>query len=178
MLYLIDANVLMTAHNTYYAIDAVPEFWTWLVHHGSAGRIKIPREIFAEVKDGGTDKEKDILYDWVQDADNKDAILLKEDVDPTLVRKVTEEGYAVDLNDVEIEKIGRDPFLIAYALASPADRLVVTTEVSKPSKQRANRQLPDVCKLFGITCIDTFQLTKALRFSTNWDGSEKGDESR
>ena len=27
MLYLLDANVLITAHNLYYPIDAVPEFW-------------------------------------------------------------------------------------------------------------------------------------------------------
>ena len=30
--------------------------------------------------------------------------------------RLTEEGYAPDLTDVEIEEIGRDPFLIAYAL--------------------------------------------------------------
>ena len=172
MLYLIDANVLMTAHNSYYAIDAVPEFWTWIAHHGSAGRIKIPREIFDEVKDGGTDKESDMLYEWIQDANNKACVLLKEKVDADLVRTVIEEGYASDLNDVEVEKIGRDPFLIAYALASPADRIVVTTEVSQPKKQRANRKIPDVCKQFGVDCIDTFQLSKALKFSTNWkDGS-------
>jgi len=27
MLYLLDANVVITAHNTYYGLDAVPEFW-------------------------------------------------------------------------------------------------------------------------------------------------------
>ena len=27
---LLDANILIVANNTYYPIDAVPEFWDWL----------------------------------------------------------------------------------------------------------------------------------------------------
>lgn len=30
MLYLLDANVLIAAKNSYYAFDRVPEFWEWL----------------------------------------------------------------------------------------------------------------------------------------------------
>lgn len=30
MLYLIDANILITANNNYYPVDAVPEYWAWL----------------------------------------------------------------------------------------------------------------------------------------------------
>lgn len=50
--------------------------------------------------------------------------------------------------------IGRDPFLIAYASVS-ADRVVVTKEVSKPSKQGANRKIPDVCNDLGVKCISS-----------------------
>jgi len=55
-------------------------------------------------------------------------------VDIPLVSKVTDEGYAPDLTDDEVEKIGRDPFLIAYALAAVGERCIVTTEVSKPAE--------------------------------------------
>ena len=168
MLYLIDANVLITAQNLYYSLDAVPEFWEWLVHQAEKGVVKMSREIFDEVKDGGTDKEKDPLYEWIQTPEVKNSLLLKEKPDLLLVRKVTEEGYANDLNDVEIEKIGRDPFLIAAALRAPSDRIVVTTETSEPKKQRANRKVPDVCKQFGAQCIDTHQMTKLLAFTTSW----------
>ena len=50
MLYLLDANVLITANSTYYAIDQVPEFWSWLHHQGTLGLVKLPREIMEEVK--------------------------------------------------------------------------------------------------------------------------------
>jgi hypothetical protein len=42
------------------------------------------------------------------------------------LNEVLAAGYAPDLNDSEIEEIGQDPFLIAYALANPGDRTIVT----------------------------------------------------
>ena len=80
---------------------------------------------------------------------------------------VTEQGYAPDLNDAEIQKVGRDPFLIAYALANPSERVVVTTEHSKPSRLRANRHLPDVSNDFSVRCINTFELIRELDFKAN-----------
>lgn len=56
------------------------------------------------------------------------------------------EGYAPDLSESEIEKIGKDPFLIAYALAS-SDRVVVTKEVPAPRKTRGNRKNPTFARL-------------------------------
>jgi hypothetical protein len=41
------------------------------------------------------------------------ALLLDEAVEVALVQQVVSAGYAPNLSDDEIEKIGRDPFLIA-----------------------------------------------------------------
>lgn len=84
------------------------------------------------------------------DTKTETALRFAEDVDIALVRRVTEEGYAVDLTDIEIEEIGRDPFLTAYALADPENRVIVTTERTKPRAQRKNRKVPDVCAQIGI----------------------------
>lgn len=169
MLYLLDANVLITAHHLYYPVDAVPEFWDWLAHQGEAGNIKMPIETFEEVKDGSNDADKDLLYAWVQDDAHKAAILFDGDVERQLVQQVTGQ-YAPDLTDDELEAIGRDPFLIAHALADPGNRCVVTTEVSKPTWKRQNRKIPDVCRDVGVQCCDTFTMLRALQFSTRWRG--------
>ena len=58
---------------------------------------------------------------------------------------------------------------IAHAPAAPSDYCVVTTEVSKPRKQRQNRRIPDVCNTLGIRCIDTFTMLKELQFRTDWN---------
>jgi hypothetical protein len=165
VLYLFDANVLITASNTYYPIDQVPEFWAWVHHQGNAGHIKMPLEIIEEILAGN--KDDDPLLAWIKDAANKEALLLDETVDQAIVNIVVENGYAKDLTDDEIEEIGRDPFLVAYATTS-SDRCVVTTEVSAPSKKRQNRRIPDVCIAFGVPWCNPFKVNRELGFKTGW----------
>jgi hypothetical protein len=166
MLYLLDASVLITAHNLYYPIDAVPEYWEWLVHVGNQGLVKMPFEIFDEVTDG-PNGEKDPLFAWLQQDATRDALLLPDIVEPAVVQLVIVDGYAPDLTDDQIDQIGRDPFLIAYALSGP-ERCVVTVETSEPKKQRQNRKIPDVCKSIGVACCNPFELNRTLGFRTNW----------
>lgn len=163
MLYLLDANVFITAKNTYYPIDRVPEFWEWLVYQGGQGNIKIVQEVYDEINGGDDD-----LSLWAKEDETVNALLLDEAVDVDLLREVTEQGYANDLTDDEVEKLGRDPFLIAYAMSDIESRTVVTTEVSSTKKQRANKRVPDVCNNFNVICIDTFKLGSELNFSTDW----------
>jgi hypothetical protein len=165
-MHLLDANVLITAHNAYYSLEQVPKFWDWLREKGEAGLIKMPCEIFEEIKDGSTDEDVDLLYGWISEDRNKDALLLDEEPDPALVKQVVENGYGQNLTDDELEEIGRDPFLIAYALVDVIDRVVVTTETSRPSAKRQNRKIPDVCSELGVQCCNTFVLTKKLGFKT------------
>ncbi len=169
MLYLLDANVLIDANRDYYPINSVPEFWEWLVQMGENGVVKMPIEVYEEINEGNKKKEKEnALIKWAKDPITESALLFDEEVDAELVSKVIDVGYASNLTDDEVEKIGRDPFLIAYALVSPKDRCVVTTEVSKPKRLRANRHIPDICNDFKISCCNTFKFLKDLGFSTNW----------
>lgn len=163
MIYLLDANVLIDANRDYYPTDRVPEFWDWLVHQGQAGSVKMPIEIYEEIREGN-----DQLALWAKEDGVETALLLDEPADPALVSQITEQGYAPDLTDDEIVKIGRDPFLISYALADTGNRTIVTTEVSKPRRDRANRHIPDVCETFGIRCRNTFEFVRELNFTTGW----------
>lgn len=158
LLYLLDANVLIDAARDYYQIDRVPEFWSWLVRMGTRDQVKVPQEIYDEIMKG-----KDDLKEWLRE--NKNALLLDEI--PGMVDSVIERGYAADLKDDDIEKIGADAFLIAYAFVDHQRRCVVTTEHSKPRRTRANRHIPDVCADLDIRCINTFDLIRVLDFRTN-----------
>lgn len=75
---------------------------------GKLGRVKIPLENFEEIKDGPKDQSKDLLFGWLQNDLNREALLLNEDVDTDLLQKVVSVGYANDLSDDEIELLGRD----------------------------------------------------------------------
>lgn len=165
MLYILDANVLIDASRDYYPIQRVPEFWDWLLELSRLGFIKVPEETYEEIV-SPTLTRPDALADWLKE--NKDTMVLHEQVLPVLVAYAVDRGYAQDLTDEEIEKIGRDPFLIAYALADVQNRCVVTTEQSRPSRIRANRHLPDVCNSLQVQCINTFDLIRILDFNTGW----------
>jgi hypothetical protein len=136
MLYLIDANVIIDAKDTYYALDQVPEFWSWVVNQAERGILKMPFLHCCSI----------CLF---------------------FEQQILNEGYASDLTDEELITIGADPFLLAYALRKPG-RIIVTTETSAPKRQRKNRKLPDVCDQFQVPCINTFQLTRNLGWSTTW----------
>jgi hypothetical protein len=165
-LYLLDANVLIDAHNKYYGADMVPEFWDWVLHCAANGTIAMPLETFEEVR-GGADAKRDLLNEWVCRDDVEETLVLKEEVDPNAVAAVTN-AYAPDLNDNEIDQLGRDPFLIAYGLVDCTGRCIVSNEVSKPSKKRANQKVPDVCQKVGVPCCDTFAMLRRLGFRTGW----------
>src|SRR5882762_9053577 len=102
MLYLLDANVLITANSSYYPLDQIPEFWGWVHHQAASNRIKIPREIIEEIKAGR--KDGDPLLDWICTDEIEAALLLDEVVEVALVQHVVSSGYAPDLRDDEVEK--------------------------------------------------------------------------
>lgn len=158
-LYLLDANVLIRAHEDYYPIDRIPPFWEWLLAMAAQGSIKLPQQIYNEIA-----PFKGLLAKWLKQKHVKEAIVLDEPTNASHVQQVLARGYASDLTDVELEKIGQDPFLIAAALNGP-DRTVVTHEGSKPNAQRANRRIPDVCGIFGVDAITDYELYRRLEFS-------------
>ncbi|ACB67127.1 conserved hypothetical protein [Burkholderia ambifaria MC40-6] len=97
-----------------------------------------------------------------------ETLVLQEEADPEIVASVLAKGYAPDLDETELEEVGRDPFLIAYAVTDPGHRVVVSIEVSAPAKKRANRRVPDVCRDNGVSVCNTFTMLRELGFTTTW----------
>lgn len=163
LLYLLDADTLIRADREAYPLSRFPVLWNWLLYQGDAGRVKITLEQYEEIAVG-----TGALVDWLSDDAHRQALLLPDDVDLPTVQQVLNGGYAPDLDEDEVEKIGRDPFLVAHAMAVIGERTVVTFEVSASSKQRANRKLPDVCAQFDVPCMTVYDLIKTLDFSMGW----------
>jgi hypothetical protein len=161
MIYLLDADTLIKADKLYYPLERFPIFWDWLRYQGSIGNIKIPIEQYEEIIAGNGS-----LVDWLRDEETKAALVLDEEADRQIVSRVILQGYAADLDDAELVTVGRDPFLISYAVQR--DRCVVSFETSAPAKVRANRKVPDVCDQFGVRCVTLFALIQELDFTTGW----------
>jgi len=121
-----DTRSLIDAKDKYYPIGRVPEYWDWLLHHGNAGDLKVPLEIFEEISPGLN--KDDPFHAWRQDGVTAAALVLNEEVDPALVQKVLEDGYGQHLTDDELITIGKDPFLIALALGRSTPRQTVAQQ--------------------------------------------------
>ena len=159
MLYLFDANVLIRAHEDYYPLDRIPQFWEWLFAEAAEGNVKMPLEIYKEITISGGP-----LTDWISRADVKSVLVLDEEVDPQILRRVFDEAYAPDLTEYEMDEAGRDPLLIAYGLMG-SNRVIVTKEISKPSKIRGRRKVPDACYIMKIHWMTDFQFFRERKFS-------------
>lgn len=158
MLFLLDANVLIRAHEDYYPIDRIPQFWEWLSVEAADGHVKVPFEIYHEIY-----PSEGPFRDWLLDEKIQEVLILHEEVDRALFNRIVDKAYAPDLTDTELEEIGRDPFLIAYAMAG-RQRAVVTKEVKKPSKHRGRRKLPDACDDMGVPWILDFEFYRRRDF--------------
>ena len=153
--YLLDASVLITAKNLYYEFGRVDQYWDWLVSCATRGDVKIPTEIMMEMNQGNDD-----LSVWVRE--HRAVLELDEEVDVSLLRRVTD-TYALDLNQHELEALGRDPFLIAYVLARKDERVVVTAE-GHGNQKRQNRKIPDVCRDLDVKCYNQWDFGRVLNF--------------
>ncbi|MBL4567824.1 MAG: DUF4411 family protein [Porticoccus sp.] len=165
---------MINAKRDYYQFNRVPEFWDWLIYQGQQGNIKIPLEVYEEFKDKqDSNGQKDDLAEWSELEEVRDSLLLQEESNPATVSHVLYTGYILEPTDTDLEKVGRDPFLISYAVGhtNPHQRCIVTAESSKPSRKGSNRHIPDVCNSFNILHYNLYQLIEALDFKTNWQAT-------
>ncbi len=54
-----------------------------------------------------------------------------------------------------------DAFLIAYSLADPENRMLVTQEISAPLK-KSKVKIPDCCDALGVTYMNTIEMFRRL----------------
>ena len=184
MLYLLDANVLITAHDNYYAIDRIPQFWEWIIYHAKLGQIKMPFEMLSEVKVGqpkrGVTNQDDELLRWLRRNNHEKDLLLGASVDQLTVNRVFKEGYELPHPTLdELNKVRKDPLLISYAVARQGT-CIVTLEAKQENatdaKKGHNRKIPFVCRKLGVRCIDTFDLIRELNFRIPKSDSFKAEE--
>lgn len=61
MLYLLYANALILAQNTYYEFRRVNQYWDWIKFQAAEGNVKIPKQILFEIAE-----KKDFVANWTK----------------------------------------------------------------------------------------------------------------
>ena len=125
MLYLLDASSIITAQDGQYSIRDAPEFWSWLLFQAECAKCKIPKEVFDEISPSDPQHKE-----WL--SANKTTLQLASEARFEYVQYVLEVGYGTNMSEIELTKIGGDPYLIASAYEDKRKHCVVTEEVSRP----------------------------------------------
>lgn len=146
MIFLLDANILISAYNYDFPPRKNPgEFWSWFQDCGDEHTLIIPQKVMEEVQRGTDDLHAFLSkMEGVRTESTLSAL-------PYLSRVVTAYGQ---MDEADLERLDKkaDPYIIAHALDLGAT--VVTNEIPRPGIfTPANKKIPDVCSQLGVSCI-------------------------
>jgi len=154
--FLLDANVLITAHRSYYAFDICPGFWEAVRAGHAAGRIFSTQRVLAELRRGG-----DALLAWVE-AELPEGFFL-DDSTADVISEYAPMMQWVQSRDFHTSaktKFANDADGWLVAMAKHAGYILVTHEGRSEAKARV--PMPNVCDEFGVRYCNTYEMLRAL----------------
>ena len=158
--FVLDANVLITAKNSYYAFDICPLFWDAIVDASENGRIvsidRVRGELLAVNDDLSQWVKMDATAMFVPSSESAVQTAYSDIVKWVQRNRQFTEGAKAEFASVA------DGWIAAYATVH--SMTVVTLETFDPNIRRRVK-LPNVCRQFNVDCIDTFDMLRRLGVS-------------
>ncbi len=154
--FLLDANVLISAHRSYYAFDICPGFWEAVKAGHAEARIFSTHRVLAELRRGG-----DALLAWVE-AELPEGFFL----DDSSADVISEYGPMMqwvqsrDFHTSAKTKFASDADEWLVAMAKHGGYVLVTHEARREAKAKV--PMPNVCDEFGVNYCNTFEMLRAL----------------
>lgn len=155
--FLVDANVLIAAHRSYYAFDLCPGFWQSIKDGFTAGRVFSTQRVGAELERGA-----DSLTTWIADELPQEFFL--DDSATAIVAAYAPMMAWVNSGDFlpgAKAKFATDADGWLIAASKQAGFCVVTHE-ARQEGARARVPMPNVCEVFGVSYCNTFEMLREL----------------
>lgn len=156
LLFVLDTNVLIGAHNGYYGPDFCPAFWDCILQYFHAGRLISVDRVLSEITGPSG------LVKWAQNAPSAlfaysgdQAVVTAHRTIMNWVRNNPQFQSAAKSKFAAVA----DGWLIAYAQAHNA--VVVTHELFRPNA-RGRVLIPNVCRQFNVPYLNTFEMLRQL----------------
>lgn len=151
-MYLLDANIFITAKNLHYGFDFVPAFWEWLDQGHTAGILCSTNKVRQELAVGA-----DELATWIG---GRNSIFLAPDAATTpSMQRLAEWANSRGFTSAAIAEFfsAADFELVAYAHAH--DHTIVTHERPDPNA-RKKIFIPDACDALGVKWMDPYTMLR------------------
>lgn len=174
MFFLLDANIYIEAHGSYYDMDICPGFWDFLDKTHLENKLSSIKQIQKELKrpkpakakENQKQQEEDKLSVW---AKNRNHHFLDDEDEATQLNFATIVEYVLSLQNINEANRqnfldGADPWIIAKAmtLKSSGVEVKVATHERLVAPNSTKIKVPNVCQYFGIDYVDSFSLLRTL----------------
>lgn len=160
-IYVLDSNFFIQAHRSYYPIDIATGFWNKVRQLAVEGKVisidKVKKEIY---------HKNDALKEWCRnnlpEDFFKDTSIVMTEYAQVANWAISKSGhYSLKALNEFLDADEADAFLVAYCLADPANRFVVTQEVSEPNRQNKVK-IPDACIALNVSYVNTIEMFRQL----------------
>ena len=159
--YILDSNSFIQAHRASYPLDVVFSFWNKVKQLANEGKIISIDKVKNELYD-----KNDALEEWCKanlpEDFFKDSSQVMATYGQVSAWAISKSGHYMQnaLNEF-LDADEADAFIVAYALADPANRIVVTQEVSAPHGKNKVK-IPDACNALNVRFVNVMDMFRQL----------------
>lgn len=159
--YIIDSNCFIQAHRLSYPLDIAYSFWGKMKELASDRKMisidKVKSEIY---------RNEDVLKKWCdQNLENdffKDTKQEMKEYDKVVKWAMSKKDHYIQRALQEfLDADVADAFIVAYALADPENRVVVTFENSEPTRKNKVK-IPDACIALNVNYVNIMDMFRQL----------------
>lgn len=152
----LDSNTFIEANKGPYGFDIAPGFWLLIEQKAEESVVSSSSLVFDEL----VNDFEDDLADWAKTRKDSNLFADPDELVQESFRLIAEYVNAnYEQNQAFVFLGGADPWLIAHALAYGGQ--VVTQEV-KVSASSKKVKIPNVAEVFGVGCLNTYQMIRQL----------------
>jgi len=159
--YIVDSNFFIQAHRSNYPLDIAFSFWNKVKQLADAGTVISIDKVRNEIYD-----KNDALETWCRDnlpTDFfKDSSHVMAAYGVVINWAVSRSGHYLPkaLNEF-LDAEEADAFIVAYALADPFNRVVVTQEISEPNRKNKIK-IPEACSALNVQFVNTIGMFRQI----------------
>jgi hypothetical protein len=160
-LYVVDSNFFIQAHRANYPLDVATSFWGKVKQLAEQQKIisidKVKKEIFDHQDDLKTWCENNLPDDFF-----KDTTGVVTSYSQVAAWASSRSGHYFPTAIAEfLDADEADAWLVSYAHADRANRIIVTHEKSQPDRKNKVK-IPEACAPFSINFVDTIEMLRQL----------------
>lgn len=160
-IYVVDSNFFIEAHRINYPLDIAFSFWNKVKQLAEEGKIISIDKVKSEIYDKNDALEAWCLTNLPEDFFKDTSLVISE------YSQIS--GWAISRGDHYLRNAinefldadEADAFIVAFVLADPLNRVVVTQEISQPNRI-SKIKIPDVCNTFNLRYLSTIQMFREL----------------